>query len=310
MHLLAKGTAAVLTMFAVMLLPALHNASAGGETLLQRGAYLVNVAAACGRCHTPRDAESTPIAGMEMAGGLEFDDGMLGHVVVPNITPDRSTGIGNWTPAQIVAAIRNGVRPDGTIIGPPMPFSAYRELSDRDVAGIAAYLRTMKPIRHRVARSEYKIALPSSHGPAVEHVAEPARSDALAYGAYLAGPVAHCVGCHTPLREGGQQLDRKRTYAGGRELPEYGKPGGAVLSRNITPHPNDGIGKWSDAEVKQATAAGIRPDGTMLSRVMPFDWYRQMAPADLDALVAYLRTIEPRGESAMGMAGSIASPPY
>src|SRR5438309_1091885 len=82
---------------------------------------------------------------------------------------------------------------------------------------------------------------PSSHGPAVEHVAEPARSDALAYGAYLAGPVAHCVGCHTPLREGGQQLDRKRTYAGGRELPEYGKPGGAVLSRNITPHPNDGI---------------------------------------------------------------------
>src|SRR5204863_5093638 len=120
MHLLAKGTAAVLTMFAVMLLPALHNASAGGETLLQRGAYLVNVAAACGRCHTPRDAGSTPIAGMEMAGGLEFDDGMLGHVVVPNITPGRSTGIGNWTPAQIVAAIRDGVRPDGTIIGPPM----------------------------------------------------------------------------------------------------------------------------------------------------------------------------------------------
>jgi mono/diheme cytochrome c family protein len=230
---------------------------------------------------------------MEMAGGAEFED-ELGHVVAPNITPDRETGIGRWTQAQIVNAIRNGVRPDGTIIGPPMPFSAYDDLSDRDVNAIAAYLRTIKPVRHAVPKSQYKIALPSSHGPTVTHVEEPRRADRLAYGAYLAGPVAHCIGCHTPLREGGQQLDRKRAFAGGRQLHPYGQPGIVVMSRNISPDPDDGIGKWSDAEIKRATIAGIRPDGTRLSPVMPYPWYKNMAPADLDAMVAYLRTVAPQ----------------
>ena len=95
------------------------------------------------------------------------------------------------------------------------------------------------------------------------------------------------------MREGGKQLDRKHAYAGGRELPKYGDAGAVVVSRNITPHPEAGIGQWSDAEIKRATVTGTRPDGTQLSPVMPFDWYRKMTPADLDALVAYLRTVEP-----------------
>ena len=268
--------------------------AASAETLLQRGAYLTESVAACGRCHTPRDGRSFPIAGMEMAGGTEFDDADLGHVVAPNITPDRETGIGRWTRAQVVDAIRNGVRPDGTIIGPPMPFSAYDDLSDRDANAIAAYLRTIKPIRHAVPKSQYKMALPESHGPTVTHVEEPRRTDRLAYGAYLAGPVAHCIGCHTPLREGGQQLDRKRAFAGGRRLHPYGQPGIVIMSRNISPDKDDGIGKWSDAEIKRATTAGIRPDGTRLSPAMPYPWYKKMAPADLDAMVAYLRTVAPQ----------------
>jgi hypothetical protein len=65
------------------------------------------------------------------------------------------------------------------------------------------------------------------------------------------------------------------------------------ISRNITPDPEDGLGKWSDFEMKRATTTGIRPDGTCLSRTMPFDWYAHIAPADLDALVAVLRTVKP-----------------
>jgi mono/diheme cytochrome c family protein len=288
-----KATAAILAICAgaASVMP---ERAASAETLLQRGAYLTKSVAACGRCHTPRDGESKPIAGMEMAGGTEFDDPDLGHVVAPNITPDPETGIGRWSKAQIVTAIRNGVRPDGTIIGPPMPFSAYEDLSDRDVAAIAAYLRSIKPIRHAAAKSQYKVALPSSHGPTVTHVEEPKRTDRLAYGAYLAGPVAHCIGCHTPLREGGQQLDRKRAFAGGRPLHPYGQPGAVVVSRNITPDPEDGVGKWSDAEIKRATIAGIRPDGTRLSPTMPYPWYKGIAPADLDALIAFLRTVPPQ----------------
>jgi hypothetical protein len=68
---------------------------------------------------------------MELAGGREFDI-EAGHIVGSNITPDRETGIGNWSVGQIVYAVRNGFRPDGTIIGPPMPIQSYRHLSDRD----------------------------------------------------------------------------------------------------------------------------------------------------------------------------------
>src|SRR5438552_7663215 len=126
------------------------------ETLVQRGAYLVNAVAACGRCHTPRDAQGNPIAAMELAGGFEFDDGVIGHVVGPNITPDRDTGIGTWTEGQIFTALRYGTRPDGTIIGPPMPIAAYRDISDSDLTAIAKYLHSMRPVRHPAAPTQYK----------------------------------------------------------------------------------------------------------------------------------------------------------
>jgi hypothetical protein len=66
------------------------------ETLVERGAYLVTTIAACGNCHTPRDASGKPMTNMTLAGGFEFDDGPIGHVVVRNITPDPETGIGKW----------------------------------------------------------------------------------------------------------------------------------------------------------------------------------------------------------------------
>jgi mono/diheme cytochrome c family protein len=151
------------------------------ETVFQRGSYLVNAIGACGRCHTPRDAQGRPIGAMELAGGFAFDDGVIGHVVGPNITPDRETGIGNWSEAQIVTALRYGTRPDGTIIGPPMPVDTYREMSDRDLAAIAAYLRRIKPIRHAVARTQYKTP-PSAHDLTITHVEGPPRQDRLAMG--------------------------------------------------------------------------------------------------------------------------------
>ena len=262
------------------------------ETPQQRGAYLVNTLAACGRCHTPRDSQGNPIAAMALAGGFEFDDGVIGHVVGPNITPDRETGIGTWTEGQIVAALRYGTRPDGTIIGAPMPIAAYREISDADLTAIAKYLRSMPPVPHAVGRTRYKTP-PSPQDPATLRVEAPSPQDKLAYSAYLAGPVGHCYGCHTILRADASSLDRRWLYAGGRGLPDYGDVSKQVVSRNITSDPTDGIGKWSDAEIKRSITDGIRPDGTHLARTMPSHWYRDIAPADLDAIVAFLRTVKP-----------------
>jgi mono/diheme cytochrome c family protein len=266
--------------------------TAAAESAIERGRYLATTIGACGNCHTPRAADGVPAANMELAGGFSFDESMLGHIVGPNITPDRETGIGDWTEAQIVTALREGKRPDGTVIGPPMPIPVYRRLSDGDTRAIAAYLRSLKPVRHAVSRSRYKIPLPAAYGPPVGDVAEPDRADKVAYGAYLAGPVGHCVLCHT-APGGGAPFDMSRVYQGGREMPDFASPGAPVVSRNITADPDHGIGKWSDAEIKKAIVAGVRPDGSRLSRTMPFDAYAKMAPADLDAIVAFLRSLKP-----------------
>ena len=86
------------------------------------------------------------------------------HAVAPNITQDNDTGIGKWTDEQIINAIRNGKRPDGTTIGPPMPVVFYRNMSDSDVLAIVAYLRSVKPINHKVEKSTYKNSLPDFMG--------------------------------------------------------------------------------------------------------------------------------------------------
>lgn len=262
--------------------------NAAAETPVERGAYLVTTIGACGNCHSPRNAAQHVAAGMELSGGFTFDDD-VGRVVGPNITPDKEVGIGAWTEMQIVTALRDGARPDGTIIGPPMPIPVYKKLSDDDAAAIAAYLLSLKPIHLSAARTQYKIPLPPSYGPPVTHAEAPTVGDRVAYGGYLA-TFGHCVLCHTAPGDG-QPFDMSRAFAGGRELPEITKPGAVTVSRNITPDPEQGIGRWSDVQIKRALTACVRPDGTQLSHTMPCDWYAKLKPTDLDAIVAFLRTI-------------------
>ncbi|MBV9586175.1 MAG: c-type cytochrome [Alphaproteobacteria bacterium] len=261
------------------------------ETLLERGRYLVTTVAACGRCHTPRLAGGVPDPARELAGGFAIHDPAIGNIVGPNLTPDNETGLGKWSEQDIVTALRYGVRPDGTVVGPPMPVDTYRGMSDRDLAAIAKYLHNLKPVHNQVAKTQFNRA-PLPHDPTVTHVETPPRQDKLAYGAYLAGPIGHCYGCHTVPRPDGA-AERRFFYAGGRDLPDYADVTSRVVSRNITADPEDGIGKWSDAEIKRAIKEGVRPDGTRLAHTMPFDWYKKIMPADLDAIVAYLRTIKP-----------------
>jgi mono/diheme cytochrome c family protein len=267
---------------------------AAAETPVERGRYLVTTIGACGNCHTPRDAAGKPIAGRELSGGFEFEDPGLGHIVGTNITPDAETGIGQWSEAEIVTALRDGKRPDGTLIRPPMPIPVYKQLSDNDAAAIAAYLKSVKPVRNKVGEAHYKVPLLPSYGAPITHVPEPPRDDKVAYGGYLAGPAGHCLLCHTPPG-GGKPFDMSLAYLGGRELPDFDHPGGIAVSRNISAGSKHGIGDWTDAQIKRAITQGVREDGTRLARTMPFEWYKRMAPADLDAIVAFLRTLKPPG---------------
>lgn len=117
---------------------------------VERGKYLVTVAG-CNDCHTPGylhgDADmSRYLAGSDVA----FEMPGLGAFVGPNLTPDDETGIGKWSEKDIVTALKTGTTPDGRILAPVMPWHAFAHFTDEDVKSIAAYLKTLEPIYHRI----------------------------------------------------------------------------------------------------------------------------------------------------------------
>ena len=261
-------------------------APAAAETLVERGAYLMKGIVACGNCHT---MPGGPMAARELSGGQKFEDAAF-TVFAPNITPDRATGIGAWTDDQIVAAIRDGKKPDGSLVRPPMPIPFYRSMSDRDARAIVAYLRTVAPTKNAVPKKAvYRMPLPPSYGPPVANVPDVPKTDKVAYGRYLAY-IGHCLECHTPLGPKGRDL--ARAGAGG---DAFEGPWGVSVAANITPDAETGIGTWSDADIKRAVTTGTRPDGTKLKPPMGFAYYKNIADDDLDALVAFLRSLKPIG---------------
>lgn len=256
---------------------------AAAETPVERGRYLVESIAGCGNCHSLQDAGG-PIPGRELAGGPPMKEAVF-EAYPPNLTPDRETGLGAWSDDEIVRAIREGISRDGRVMGPPMPFALYRGMSDDDARAIVAYLRSLKPVRNAVPATVYKMPLPASWGPPVHGVTAPPRGDKVAYGAYLGGPVGHCVECHTPMAKGALVMDRL-----GAGTREFKGPWGTAISRNITPA---ALGDWSDSEIKRAITKGVSRDGTKLMPPMGYGYYAKMSDADLDALVAWLRSLKP-----------------
>lgn len=260
--------------------------SAGAEALLERGTYLMSSIVACGNCHTPKSPEGE-IPGMELAGMAPFFETTEFTANAPNITQDKETGIGTWSDAQIISAIREGKRPDGSIIGPPMPIGLYRGLSDRDASAIVAYLRQVGAVRNAIPKSEYRIPLPPGYGPPVVSVPDVPSSEQVAYGAYLAGPAGHCIECHSPMGPKGPDIEN-RLGAGGFEFPG---PWGMSVSADITP---TGLGDRSDAEIKRMITEGIRSDGSHMLPPMPYPYYANIKDDDLEAIIAYLRTLSPK----------------
>ena len=270
-----------------LLLVAAFPASAQPADPVARGRYLVESIAGCGNCHTQKGPQGD-LPGMNLAGGQVIEEQPF-RAVASNITPDAETGIGRWTDAQIARAIREGIRPDGRIIGPPMPFELYRGIADSDLAAMVAYLRSVPAVRNAVPASEYRIPLPPSYGPPVASVPGPPANDPVARGAYLAGPVGHCIDCHTPMEAGGRR-DWSRTGLGGQP---FNGPWGTSVARNITPDREHGIGAWTDAQILRAITQGVSADGRQLFPPMGYGYYARMTPGDLSDLLAYLRSLRP-----------------
>lgn len=249
---------------------------------LERGAYLVEGPAACGNCHTPLGPEG-PVMDMAL-GGRVVDQSDAFTAIAANITPGGR--VADWSDAELIRAIREGIRPDGSVIGPPMPIGLYRGLSDDDVASMVMYLRQVPAVENDPGQSVYNIPLPPAYGPPVESVAAVAPGVTAEYGAYLAGPVAHCLECHTTFGPQGPMFD---THLGAGGFAFHG-PWGTVVAPNITSGA-DGIGKYSDEELVAMITTGTRPDGSAMLPPMPYANFARMTPDDVAAIVLFLRSL-------------------
>lgn len=253
--------------------------------IVARGAY-VTALAGCKACHSPmkNGAQDTT---KPFAGGLEITTA-TGTWRVPNITPDRASGIGNWSDTQVVTAMRRGIRPDSTKLLPIMPYPYYHRMTDADAKAVVTFLRTQRPIYNHVDDSDVAMA-PFDLQEPVDNVDD--IEDPKAHGEYLAN-LMHCGACHTPTAGPHANV----TFAGGVDLP-HGT--GSITSSNITPDMTTGIGGWKDDELILAIRTGKTPDGHAIEgpMAMYIDGWSTIDDKDAAALVAYLRSLQPANHS-------------
>jgi Cytochrome C oxidase, cbb3-type, subunit III len=265
---------------------------------LARGKYLYRHIAACNDCHSERDFirfGGPVIDGREGAGSVfPLELGLPGTIVAPNITPDRETGVGNWTDGEIIRAIREGISRDGRALFPLMPYTDFRQMSDDDVYAIVAYMKTLRPLKNALPRSQIDFpvsmlikSLPQPAG----RVVSVNRTNPLKYGQYLV-TLAGCRNCHTPMERG--QREREKLLAGGQL---FRTRMGTVVSANITPDKDTGMGNWSEQDFlnefyqyrkyAEQGSPKVGPEGFTL---MPWLAFSQLQEEDLKAIFVFLKT--------------------
>jgi mono/diheme cytochrome c family protein len=267
---------------------------------IARGQYLYTLSD-CDGCHSLRDFTrfDGPVVEGHRGEGVEFppEMGLPGRVASRNITPDIETGIGTWTDGEKIRAIREGISRDGTMLFPMMPYTEFRKMSDDDVMALVAYLNTLPPVRHNVPHSEIQFpvsVLTKSAPQPAGHVAQVDPSDRGRYGEYLVG-LAGCGGCHTQSEKGSSKPGMQ--FAGGER---FRFPGAVVVSANITPDQQTGIGRWTERDFvdKFHQYREYAEKGSPLSAaenftIMPWLNFSRLEADDLRAIFGYLRKQKP-----------------
>jgi mono/diheme cytochrome c family protein len=263
--------------------------SALAQTPVERGSYLVNGILTCGNCHTPRGPGGVWDMSKQLSGGPRTWDELTFKAKASNITPNLETGIGKWSDADIKRSLLTGVRPNGTQIAPMMPYGFYKVFTPADIDAVVAYLKSVSAVSNAVEPPVYKAAMHVDTPPGADKaMSETDLADPDKRGFYLV-TIGHCLECHTPFGPLGTGVDFQNSLGkGGRE---FKGPWGVSVSRNITSSKTKGIGDWSDADVKRAVTQGVRKDGSKLKPPMGFPYYAKMTDGDVDAVVAYLRTV-------------------
>jgi mono/diheme cytochrome c family protein len=252
---------------------------------VERGEYLAR-AADCMVCHTTQ-------GGQQYAGGLAFKL-PFGTLYSTNITPDKETGIGNYSDQDFLNAVHRGVRRDGARLYPAMPYTSYTYISDADALAIKAYLFSLPPVR--AAAPVNTLAFPFNQrwamsfwsavfNPDIRFEPDTSKSPEWNRGAYLAEALAHCGECHTP-RNLAFALDNRKKFAGALTA--------GWRAFNISSDKSTGLGAWSDDDIASYLSTGHATGHGTASGPMGEavdQSFSQLAPGDIRAVVAYLRTV-------------------
>ncbi len=285
------GFLAALALSLLMGLLSAGSAGADDAAAIRRGERLF-AAAGCAGCHT--DVKNRgPLA----AGGRALST-PFGTFYGPNITPDPVQGVGQWSEADFIRALREGVAPDGSHYFPVFPYTSFTRMTEADLRDLFAYLRSLPP--EAKPNRPHEIAFPFNlrflqyfwkrlfftPGPLA---LDASQSPEVRRGAYLVEALGHCGECHTPRNIFGA-VRRELALGGTRDGPE-----GAKVP-NITPDRATGLGGWSDGDIAELLASGMTPEGDFVGATMA-EVVRhstsKLTPADIEAVVAYLRTIPP-----------------
>ena len=263
---------------------------AGGAPALTavqaRGKYIVDVVAACGDCHTPRDMNG-PIPGMYLAGNPNFvvagADQKLGS---RNLTNDP-TGLKNRSDAEIKNMFQNGMRPvaaagESGALNPVMPYYIFHNMTDEDADAVVAYLRTVPGVSNMIPRRGTMFDVPAP-APPVADATIPAPSPTYPqlanamHGRYLAAKAGVCMECHTkhldptavpaPMTV----LDETKLFAGGEDFSQAFATTLMIhpVSKNLTSDVTTGLGNWTVADIVKALKMGVAKDGTGICPPMP-----------------------------------------
>ncbi len=256
-----------------------------------RGELLFDLAG-CANCHT--DVKNK---GPLLAGGRALKT-PFGTFRAPNITPDREHGIGAWSDADFIRALREGKAPDGSDYYPAFPYTSYTRMTDADMLAIKQHIFTLPAVAQPDQPHELSFPFDQRWGMALWKLLyfrpgafqpDPGRPEALNRGAYLVEAVGHCGECHTP-RDFTGAINPSRWLAGSSDGAEGEKV------PNITPDPDTGLGKWSEGDVLTLLDSGMLPDGDIVGGSMWEVVERgtdRITQDDRKAIAAYLRAVPP-----------------
>jgi mono/diheme cytochrome c family protein len=275
-------------------------ASMREASLLERGKYLTE-AADCVVCHTAP-------GGKQYAGGFAFKL-PFGTMYSTNITPDKETGIGNYTDQEFLDAMHRGIRRDGARLYPAMPYTSYTYVTDADALAIKAYLFSLAP-EHAVP-PENSLLFPFNQRWAMtfwslafnrdtRFQADMSQSLKWNRGAYLAEALAHCGECHTP-RNIGFALDNRNKFSGA--------PVAGWRAFNISSDKATGLGGWSDQDIAFYLSVGhVAGHGTAsgpMGEAVDHS-FSQMTQDDIEAMVTFLRSVPPSTSSDFSLKSTLA----